>query len=360
MSTISYFWYAIPLTLLILFFIAYHHNRTWLLTGFLLSCSIALSMGIFFLQAYYGNSQILRILSVIPLAVVVFSMTIGISIFIAFLFYNTYSILKREKRDLKHILTLILAIVLLLIILLPRLIDMADIPETAAYIIYAAYGLAVYYLLHLTQFLLSTVLCNFSRPWKNQDYIIVLGCWIKGKKVTPILARRIDRAIKFYSKQKKRRKPPKLILSGGKGPDEGCSEAVAMWRYARDKGIPNEDLLLEARSASTLENMKFSKEIMDMHSGGKPYKCIYATSNYHLLRAGIFARRAGLKINGIGSKTAFYYLPNAVLREYIAYIRIHLKWNIIFGACSLLLGSFAIFRFVEWYGGMPDIWFFGI
>ena len=112
--------------------------------------------------------------------------------------------------------------------------------------------------------------------------------------------------------------------------------------YALGRGVPEEALLLEAQSTSTLENMQFSKALMDKDSGGGSYSCIYATNNYHVLRAGIAARKAGLKIYGIGAKTAFYYLPNAILREYIAYIYLYLKWNIAFVLFSLIVGSVVV------------------
>ena len=86
---------------------------------------------------------------------------------------------------------------------------------------------------------------------------------------------------------------------------------------------------------------------MDSESCGKPYKCIYATSNYHLLRAGIYARKAGLKINGIGAKTAFYFLPNAILREYIAYIYVYFKQNIVFGVLGLIGGNVAVYYLMK-------------
>jgi uncharacterized SAM-binding protein YcdF (DUF218 family) len=275
-------------------------------------------------------------------------MGFGVYIFIGFLILNTCAILKKEKRSLKHLLTFIFAVALLLFMIIPRFINLSAFPLFAVYLSYSVYGLIIYYLLHLTQFLISVILCNFSRPRKDQNYIIVLGCWIRNGKVTPILARRIDKAIQFYNEQKKVCQPPTLVLSGGKGLDESCSEAEAMKVYALEKGIPIEYLLLESKSVSTLENMKFSKEIMDKESDGKPYKCVYATNNYHVFRAGIFARRAGLKISGIGAKTAFYYLPNAVLREYIAYLYIHLKWNIALGLCSLIFGSIIIKYLSEW------------
>jgi uncharacterized SAM-binding protein YcdF (DUF218 family) len=253
-------------------------------------------------------------------------------------------ILKKEKRDLKHCLTLILAVFLVLYVILSRsvLANISAFPEFFRNLFYCVYALIIYYFLHLAQYIISLILCNFSRPKKNQNYIIVLGCWITDGKGTPILVRRLDRAVRFYNSQKEVTSPPKLLLSGGKGSDETCSEAEAMKVYLLDQGIPENHLLLEQKSVSTLQNMKFSKEIMDKESGGKPYNCIYATNNYHLLRAGIFARKAGLKADGIGAKTAFYYLPNAILREYIAYLYIYLKQNVVFALIILIFGTFVL------------------
>ncbi|MBZ9633404.1 YdcF family protein [Clostridium sp. FP1] len=53
------------------------------------------------------------------------------------------------------------------------------------------------------------------------------------------------------------------------------------------------------------------------------------TNNYHLFRSGIYARLTGLKSQGIGSKTAPYFLPNAMIRGYIAIVAMHKKGHII-------------------------------
>ena len=194
-----------------------------------------------------------------------------------------------------------------------------------------------FYSIHAAQYILATVLCNLSRPSKNQDYLIVHGSGLNHGQVSPLLARRVDRAIRFYNAQKKLTTPPKLIMSGGRGRDESRPESEAMREYAVKNGIPKSHILLESRSTTTLQNMKFSKQIMDQRGAGKPYRAIYVTSNYHLLRTGIYARKAGLKINGIGSRTAFYYAPVALLREYIAYIAMHRKKHLIFIVSALLL-----------------------
>lgn len=92
-----------------------------------------------------------------------------------------------------------------------------------------------------------------------------------------------------------------------------------MAAYALAKGIPEEDIIIENKSRNTLENMEYSKEIIQLNVDGK-YKAIYATNNYHVFRAGLYAKKVGLKARGLGAKTAAYFWFNAVLREYIAII----------------------------------------
>jgi uncharacterized SAM-binding protein YcdF (DUF218 family) len=255
----------------------------------------------------------------------------------AFLLLNARAVLKRETRSLANCLTLFLAIALIAYMIIVRAVDREKLPDVLRAGLIWIEALVFCYSVHVSQFLIAAVLCNFSRPRKDQDFIIIHGAWLKAGAVSPLLAGRVDAALKFYAKQKKTITPPKLIMSGGKGGDEIRSEAEAMAEYAKTKGVPESDILLEDKSVNTLQNMLFSKQIMDAASGGKPYKAIYATSDYHVLRTGMYARQAGLAIVGIGSKTAPYYLPVALLREYIAYIVMRKKQNIAFAAVCLII-----------------------
>ena len=60
---------------------------------------------------------------------------------------------------------------------------------------------------------------------------------------------------------------------------------------------------------NTYQNMLFSKQLMDDRKQGETYNSIFTTNNFHLFRAGIYARLAGLDSQGIGSKTAFTIGP---------------------------------------------------
>lgn len=149
----------------------------------------------------------------------------------------------------------------------------------------------------------------------DKDYIIILGCAIKKDgTLYPLIRGRVDRAIKFWKEQKEATgKTAIFIPSGGKGSDEILSEARAMTNYLLEQGIPEEYILPETNSKTTLENMKFSKELIDARSSDA--KAVYSTTNFHVFRSGIFATSVGLKAEGIGAKTKWYFWPNALLRE---------------------------------------------
>lgn len=149
---------------------------------------------------------------------------------------------------------------------------------------------------------------------KDFDYVIIHGAGlINGEKISKLLQERLDKAIDVYLKDPS---PTILIPSGGKGSDESVSEAEAMKGYLLEKGIPESDIIMEDKSTTTLENLQFSKNIIDSREGRK-YTAL-VTSNYHVYRALRYCRKVGLECTGIGSRVAAYFWPSALIREFIA------------------------------------------
>lgn len=161
------------------------------------------------------------------------------------------------------------------------------------------------------------------RFFRNVDFIVVLGSGLRGSRVPPLLASRLDRAQAAWQKERAKGGTPLLITSGGQGLGEDVPESHAMADYLADQGIPADQILREDRSTSTLENLTFSGEIM---AGLNPkYRSLIVTNNYHALRAAFTARKA--KVNGqvLGSPTAAYFWPSATIREFLAILADH-KW----------------------------------
>ena len=169
---------------------------------------------------------------------------------------------------------------------------------------------------------------------RRADFVVVLGSGLNGDRVPPLLAGRLDRGLRAYQTLAKRRQEsPVVIVSGGKGSDERISEAEAMARYLIEKGLPEDHLLREDKSRTTEENLAFSQAIMARSRPG--YRCIIVTSNYHVFRAAIIARR--LRVNGqvTGARTAGYYWPSAMLREFAA---VFLSYKLVnFAICALIV-----------------------
>ncbi len=163
--------------------------------------------------------------------------------------------------------------------------------------------------------IITGITAGYRKIGYGKDYIIILGCAIKKDgTLYPLIRGRVDRAIQFWKEQKEATgKIATFIPSGGKGSDEILSEAQAMTNYLLEQGIPKEYIIPETNSKTTLENMKFSKEIIEERD--KDAKVVFSTTNFHVFRSGIFAASIGLKAEGIGARTKWYFWPNALLRE---------------------------------------------
>ncbi len=198
--------------------------------------------------------------------------------------------------------------------------------------------------------LAGAVICGITaaknQPAMDKDFIIILGCWFrKDGTLPPLLRGRVDRALAFWRQQKEETgKEAILIPSGGQGKDESMPEAEAMRRYLISQGIPESIIRAETQSKNTYENMTFSKAIIEeIKAEGKP---LFATTNYHVFRSGVWANQAGLHAEGIGGKTKWWFWPNAFMRECVGLMKRRWKHEILlllmvmafFGALSMVLG----------------------
>ena len=198
--------------------------------------------------------------------------------------------------------------------------------------------------------LAGAVICGIRaakhQPAMDKDFIIILGCWFrKDGTLPPLLKGRVDKALAFWQRQKELTgKEAILIPSGGQGNDESMPEAEAMRRYLVAQGIPEHVICAETRSKNTYQNMAFSKAIIEeINADGKP---LFATTNYHVFRSGLWANQAGLHAEGIGGKTKWWFWPNAFMRECVGLLQRRWKQEILllillmafFGVLSMILG----------------------
>ena len=198
--------------------------------------------------------------------------------------------------------------------------------------------------------LAGSIICGVRaarhEPDRDKDFIVILGCWFrKDGSLPPLLKGRADRAISFWRQQTAETgKEAILIPSGGQGKNETMPEAEAMRRYLEAEGIPSDRIRPEDKSANTYQNMEFSGKIVrDINPDGK---VVFATTNYHVFRSGVWAGLAGLPAEGIGSSTKWWFWPNAFMRETIGLLKNRWKQELLFlillvaffGTLSVILG----------------------
>ena len=246
-----------------------------------------------------------------------------------FLIYNGFVLLKREGKSKVNYLSLGMGILIIsfYIMIFVRAYG------TDNYIFYQNPWLNIFFIFVIYSyiifgfafagFLLYSLLYNFIPKGKNYDFIIIHGAGLlNGERVTPLLKRRIDKAVEAFKKS--RNSNIKLIASGGQGADEKISEARAIFNYLMEEtDVPGEAVLMEDQSKTTYQNLLFSKKLGE--SLVETPRFLFVTNDYHVFRTSTYAKKIGIRGDGLGCSTASYYLPSAFIREYVA-LCVKMKW----------------------------------
>lgn len=107
-----------------------------------------------------------------------------------------------------------------------------------------------------------------------------------------------------------------MICSGGKGEGEEISEGECIASTLKDMGIAENRIIVEARSETTVQNMRFSLNEIT----GNPEKIAVVTNGFHIFRSKfILSRFTEAKVYGISSEGGGILMPHYMLREYIVF-----------------------------------------
>ena len=109
----------------------------------------------------------------------------------------------------------------------------------------------------------------------------MLGAGVNGETPSLTLRTRIDAAAAYLEEHP----DVPVVLSGGQGPGEAITEAECMRRALVRRGVDESRLHLEERSASTEENLRFSREMLEGLGVDLTQRVAIVTSDYHLCRA---------------------------------------------------------------------------
>lgn len=153
---------------------------------------------------------------------------------------------------------------------------------------------------------------SFGDPNEHADYMVVLGAKVNPFGPSVSLQDRIDKAYEYLNEH------PDVIavVSGGQGNDEVISEALCMYQELTEMGIDPERIWMEDKASSTDENMRFSLDLIQQKTGTRPTKLAILSSEYHLFRASLMAKKLGIEFVGVPAKTTrLSQLINHGMRE---------------------------------------------
>lgn len=341
MQTVSVYWGLATLAFLAIFLFMWLREPRRLINGITFTIFFVSFLGELAIMIFSTGSLPFVLIMGTLFLLIVGAITVTLIFMWLLLLWNAIIVWKRESHTISNMLTLFLAIFLIALWFVNALMAgrsqflsnwfntlLAGLPLIGAYLVVCSYN-----------FLANSFLYQFFPKRYKADYLIVLGAGlINGDTISRLLGNRIDAAIKFANKQVKKGRPaPKIVFSGGQGPDEKLSEAQAMADYAIEHGWDKDLVILEDKSRNTLQNMQFSKTVIQKDYGNDNAYIKFFSNNYHIFRAGLYAKMAGIAANGVGAPTRFYFLPNALIREFVAILLMNKKRHIIMISLIMLV-----------------------
>lgn len=284
---------------------------------------------------------------------------------IGFLLINTIVVVKNNGFSLTSMLPFLMAGFLVLLIASPTIVNYFD-PDVRHIIVFVL-GLftleGLWFSFTFMALLFYSWVYRLLPRRRQYDYIIIHGAGLDGPRPTPLLAGRIDKALELWNKQHQH---GKFVVSGGQGADEIVSEAQAMRDYLLEKGVSADAILMEDKSTTTWENLRYSlaiinadrttgvgatsaatvasrdvtttaSDVSETAASRDDFTTAVVTSDFHVFRCAEYAHNLGIKADGIGSHTKGWYWPTAFIREFIAITKAHLwPYLVIVGLYTLI------------------------
>jgi uncharacterized SAM-binding protein YcdF (DUF218 family) len=140
------------------------------------------------------------------------------------------------------------------------------------------------------------------------DAAVVLGAAVWGESPSPVFRERINHAIALYRADRVK----KLIFTGAPDSSNEPAESAAAKAYAMKQGVPAADILVEDRSRTTEENLRYALLLSRAHG---LRTLLIVSDPLHMKRAMLMAKDLGMdarqaptpttRVRSLGSKALF-------------------------------------------------------
>lgn len=259
----------------------------------------------------------------IALAVAVVMLGLGVLVLAGYLVATGVTVVRREGRSLAHLVALVMGLGILAYLMAVAMAVRHGWSTGMRFLL--ALGVPVLYLGWLFVSFVGYGMAYTvwaTKAWRGPVVaVVVLGAGLVHGQVGRLLSARLARGQLVYERAAQDGRRVVIVPSGGQGADEPRPEAEAMAEKLVSSGVPLPDVWQEDRSTNTEENLTYSAALLT--SRGITGPIAVATSNYHVYRAAMLMSRLGIAGHAVGARTAGYYWPTAVVREFVAVLREH-------------------------------------
>ena len=154
----------------------------------------------------------------------------------------------------------------------------------------------------------------------EKTVFIVYGAGLEGDSPGSILRKRLDKTVECMTEL-----PESVcIVTGGQGADEPVTEASAMKEYLAEKGIDGERIILEEQAHNTIDNIRYSFELIEKERLGG-YAVVSVSNSFHIPRIDLICSRLGVESRFVLAKDPNpYTLFTVLVREYMSYAKLFL------------------------------------
>jgi uncharacterized SAM-binding protein YcdF (DUF218 family) len=121
--------------------------------------------------------------------------------------------------------------------------------------------------------------------------IVVLGTAQFNGWPGPVFQARLDHALELWREGF----APLLVVTGGKMPADGYTEAEAAWAYLTNAGVPSDAIVMENAATDTWESMQGVAAILEPMGIDD---VILVSDGFHIFRSRLMARDVGLHATG--------------------------------------------------------------
>ena len=119
------------------------------------------------------------------------------------------------------------------------------------------------------------------------DAVVVLGAAQYDGRPSPVFQARLDHALALYAE----RVAPQVVVTGGKQASDRVTEAFTAYDYLRDRGVPDDALLVVTDGRDTWESLAATARVLDERG---LRRVVLVSDPTHALRTQVIAESLGL------------------------------------------------------------------